>query len=108
MIDHINNIVVPSVNWVREDLQLAHDHAALTIYDVFKGQVTDAVTHLLEASNISVVRVPANCTDHLLPMHISLNKAVNDFLRHEFQVWYLEKVSAQLDKNPEGDLSQLA
>ena len=58
-------------------------------------------------TNILVVTVPANCTDRLQPMDISLNKAVKDFLRREFQVWYSEKLSAQLDENPEGDPSPI-
>ncbi len=36
-------------------------------------------------------------------MDISLNKAGKDFLRGEFQLWYSEKLSAQLDEELEGD-----
>ena len=59
-----------------------------------KGQLTPAIFSLLEANNIIVViiKVPANCTDQLQPMDLSVNKAVNDFLRNKFQIWYSQVV----------------
>ena len=32
--------------------------------------------------------VPANCTDCLQPLDVSVNKAVKAFLRSQFQDWY--------------------
>ena len=32
--------------------------------------------------------VPANCTDRLQPLDVSVNKAVKAFLRSQFQDWY--------------------
>ena len=32
--------------------------------------------------------VPANCTDCLQPLDVSVNKAVKAFLRNQFQDWY--------------------
>ncbi len=103
MLDYIKNVIVPYVIRVREELQLAPDHAALAIYAAFKGQLTDRVFQFLEENNILMVTVPANCTDCLQPMEISLNKSVKDFLRHEFQVWYSEKVIATLEEESEED-----
>ncbi len=105
MLDYIENVIVPYVIRVREQLQLAPDHAALTIYDAFKGQFTDGVFQLLEENNSLTVTLPANCTDRLQPMDISLNKSVKNFLRHEFEVWYSEKVIAALEEESEEDHS---
>ena len=93
VVDYINQIILPYVNCTREHLQLAPEHPALAIFDAFKGQLTDVVSSLLEENHILIVTVPANCTDRLQPMDISLNKAVKDFLRRKFQVWYSEKLS---------------
>ena len=97
MIEYVN------ARRVREDLNLSQDHPALAIYDSFKGQLTDEINELLETNSILDVTVPANCTDRLQPLDISLNKAVKDILRREFQVWYSEKLSIQLDDELEGD-----
>ena len=85
MVDYIHRIIVPYISHVREDLQLSPDHPALAIYNAFKGQLTGAVTDLLETNNILVVTVPANCTDRLHPMDISLNRAVKDFSDESFK-----------------------
>ena len=79
MKDYIVNIVVPYVTKKREDLRLPCDHHALVIYDKFKGQCTPAILQLLEENNIDVVFVPANCTDRLQPLDVSVNKAAKHF-----------------------------
>jgi len=63
-------------------------HTALAIYDEFKGQLTPAIFSLLETNNIMVVKVPENCTDRLQAMDLSVNKALKEFLRKIFQIWY--------------------
>lgn len=42
--------------------------------------------------------IPANCTDRLQPMDISVgvNKAAKDFIQQKFNEWYSEKVAEQL------------
>ena len=56
-------------------------HIALAIYDEFKGQLTPAIFLLFEANSITVVKVPANCTDRQQSMDLSVNKAVKEFQR---------------------------
>ena len=46
-----------------------------------------------------VVKVPANCTDRLQPMDLSINKSVKDFLRKKFMEWYSTQVMEKLSKN---------
>lgn len=83
---------------------LEDDHPALSIFDNFKGQITKDISQLLEDHNIHVVRLPANCTDRLQPMDLSVNKAAKDFLRLKFNQWYSEQVAEQLQ---DSDLDHL-
>ena len=66
------------------------------ILDNFQGQITEDVLQLLEDHNVHSVRFPANCTDRLQPMEISVNKAAKDFIRQKFNEWYSDKVAEQL------------
>ena len=51
---------------------------------------------MLDDNNIYVILIPANCTDRLQPLDISINKAVKDFLRSKFQEWFAKQVKSQL------------
>ncbi len=77
----------------RAELKLPSDQPALAIFDVFKGQQTESVLEMLEANNILVVSVPANCTDRLQPMDLSVNKSAKDFMRGKFRDWYSDQVT---------------
>ena len=63
------------------------------VYDKFKGQCTPAVLELLEENNIDVF-IPANCTDHLEPLDISVDKAAKSFMCDQFQGWYANRLAA--------------
>ena len=82
----------------RKELKLSSDQPALIIFDVFKGQQTEDITKLLEENNIRVVSVPANCTDRLQPMDLSVNKSVKEY---KFKDWYSMQVQNQLDEGKE-------
>ena len=58
------------------------------IYDTFLGQCTEAILHKLDANNVHVVIVPANCTGRLQPLDISVNKAAKEFVSKKFNSWY--------------------
>jgi len=79
MKEYIHKIILLYVSARREYLKLQPSHVALAIYDECKGQLTPAIISLFEANNIIVVKVPANCTDRLQPMDLSVNKAVKNF-----------------------------
>ncbi len=74
MIDYVNYIVIPYVRKTRQELGLDSQHPALIIFDYFKGQCTESVVKLLAENNILYVLVPANCTDRLQPLDLSVNK----------------------------------
>ena len=79
--DYIEKIILPYLRIKRQELDLAHDHHALCIFDNFKGQLTANVLQLLEENHLDIVFVPPNYTDRLQPLDLSVNKPAKDFLR---------------------------
>ena len=96
---YIEKIIVPFVSQNREALKLEKTHPALALFDCFRGQTTPDIIALLESHNIIVVQVPANCTDKLQPLDVSLNKPMKDEMKKRFQTWYAEEVQKQLQDN---------
>ena len=43
-----------------------------------------------------MVIIPANCTDRLQPLDLSINKTAKEFLQNVFQEWYATQVQYQL------------
>lgn len=101
MMEYIKSIILPYVERKRKELELSPDQPALAIFDVFKGQQTESVLKLLNENNVLVVCVPANCTDRLQPMDLSINKSVKEFMRRKFREWYSEQVQRQLSEGEE-------
>ena len=96
-IQYIRNIIIPYINNTRDGFK--DDTPALIIMDNFKGQVTSVVTNLLEENNIHVCLLPANTTDRLQPMDLTVNKPAKDFLKRCFGDWYAEQIRTQLEGN---------
>ena len=71
MLCYLEKIIVPFITKKREELNLARDHTALAIFDVFRGQRTERFLSALKEQHIDVVFVPANCTDHLQPLDLN-------------------------------------
>lgn len=84
--------MIPYISKKKEELRLPPDHPSLAIFDVFRGQCIESVCSLLQQNNIHFVTVPANTTDKLQPLDVSVNKPAKDFLREKFNTWYAEKV----------------
>ena len=99
----IHNIILPYLSETRSKLKLPPDHPALLLFDNFKGQCTEKLLRLLDSSNVSVILIPANCTDRLQPLDLSVNKAAKEFLHKAFQKWYALKVCAQLEGKAPAD-----
>ena len=95
------NFAIPFRDKIK--LKLSPDHPALLLFDNFKGQCTKKLLGLLDSSNVSVILIPANCTDRLQPLDISVNKAAKEFLRKAFQKWYALQVWAQLEGKAPAD-----
>ena len=99
MVQYIQKIILPYVSEVRGKLDLADDYPALVLFDVFKGQCTESVFKLLKENNIFYVMIPANCTDKIQPLDLSVNKPAKDFMKRKFQNWYGSKTCSQLEDN---------
>ena len=97
MNEYLLKIMVPYVARKKEELHLQEDHQALVIFDNFMAQCTEEVFKLTESHHISYALVPANCTDHLQPLDLSVNKPAKNFLQNKFQMWYSEQVASQLN-----------
>ena len=89
-----------------ERLQLGDDKPAVAIMDNVKGQITEAVTNLLETNTIHICLLPPNTTDLLQPMNIAVNKPAKDFLRGEFEQWYSEHVMKQKEGQDTTDIEK--
>ena len=48
-----------------------------------------------------MVLIPANCTNKLQPLDLSVNKAAKDFLRSKFQNWYAQQICSQIQGQAE-------
>ncbi len=49
-----------------------------------------------------MVIVPANSTDRLQPLDVSVNKSAKEFLRRQFQQWYSDQVCKQIKEGRSG------
>ena len=85
MMDYVERILAPYASNKRKLLKLPHDYPALEIFDHFSGQVMDTILKLLEENHLRYVMIPANCTDRLQPLDVSVNKAAKEFLRRQLQ-----------------------
>ena len=81
VIKHLQEIVIPCVNEERKKIGDAGQYARL-IWDVFRGQKTEAVTSLLQEQEILNEYVPNNMTDYFrVVLDLTVNKWVKDFMK---------------------------
>ena len=70
----------------------ADDYPALVLFNNFKAQCTPDFLSSLIQNNINVALIPPNCTDCMQPLDVSVNKAVKNQLRSQFQSCYAQQV----------------
>ena len=78
MIDYVKKLIIPYVERQCQHLGCNNDQSALVLFDAFRGQCVEGVFKELENNNIFYVLVPANCTDKLQPLDLSVNKPAKD------------------------------
>ena len=94
----IEEILKPYIKQVIKRDNLPIDQTALVIMDVSKGQVTRMVLDLYIEFNIVAVLVPANMTNHLQLLDLTVNGYVKRFMRAKFTSWYSSQLRRQLDE----------
>ena len=92
----IETIVKPYVVNKRQELKLAPTQKALMVWDVFRGQMTEAVKAKLLSMSIELVAVPANMTHFFQPLDLTVNGAAKKFTRNEFVTYYSSTVQKEL------------
>uniref|UniRef100_A0A1X7SZG6 DDE-1 domain-containing protein n=1 Tax=Amphimedon queenslandica TaxID=400682 RepID=A0A1X7SZG6_AMPQE len=95
-IDYIHKILLPYISNVRQSLSLSSNHTALVMFHGFKGQCTSTVLQLLSNNHIEIAIVPANLTDCLQPLDVSVTKSVKELLRREFSLWYSDQLCCKI------------
>jgi len=68
---------LPYIRIKRKELKLQANQHALLIFDKFKVQCTEKLLTRVDAHDVYAVMIPANCTDRLQPLDISVNKLDN-------------------------------
>ena len=93
---HLNEVVIPYVNEVRERLNNP-DQYALLIWDVFRGQTTDEVSLLLDDNKIVYEFVPNNMTADFQVLDLTVNGWFKDLMKMKFNDWFAEQLRVQLE-----------
>ena len=84
MLDYIDEIILPYINMMRKEIKLPSNHPALLLFDNFKVQCTETLLTCIDAHNLYVLLISANCSYRLQPLDASV-KPVKDFLHRKFQ-----------------------
>ena len=97
----LENIIIPYVEKRRVSVNLDFDHSAFLIMDVFKGQMTCAVTDLLNENHILLEKVPANLTYLSQPLNGQggPNGYVKRFMKKKFTFWFSDQVIRAFDED---------
>ena len=99
---YIHSIILP---YLSETIsKVPPDHPALLLFDNFKGQCTEKLLRLLDSSNLSVILIPANCTDKLQLLDLSINNPANEFLCKAFRIGMPYKCVLSLNRKPQQTL----
>ena len=67
------------------------------IIDVFPGQVTKPVINKMTENSIKLVKVPANMTQLLQPLDLSVNGAAKAYMKKRFTEWYSRCIIQELN-----------
>ena len=71
----LDETIIPYMKKERDMLQVAHDHPALLIADVFSGKMTKPVTDEMDDNYIKLVKIPPNMTHIFQLLDFTFNKA---------------------------------
>ena len=100
MIEYLDTVLIPYVVETRQELELADDHPALALFDVFAAHRSNEVLSKLRANNIHVhqIFVPASCKGELQPLDVGINGDFKQLMKDSFSRWYSDDVRAAMDE----------
>jgi len=87
MIEYIKLVNAPYMDDARKRSGLSLTHTALVILNHLKGKTTQKVINLLEEHHLMYALVPANYTNWLQPLDVSVNQSAKHFMRAKFEGW---------------------
>ena len=93
----IDEVINPYVVRKRVELKLAGTQKALVVWDVFKGQMTEAVKKKLSFYNIELVAVPTNITHFFQTLDLTVNGSAKKYMSKQFIIYYSSAVKQQLE-----------
>ena len=79
-------------------MKLEDNHKALLLFDIFKGQKTQAVIDLIDEYNCLSVFAPPNLTHIFQPLDLPINAKAKRFLNGKFEAWYSQQVTMPLNE----------
>lgn len=98
MVEYVGKVLVPYFTTVRRNLNLAHDHPALVILDVFAAHRTEAFLSKMKENHIWTRFIPGGCTGELQPLDVAVNDVFKKKLKDRFSTFYAKKVQESLEK----------
>ena len=98
VIEYLEKVVFPFIVDKCKERSLRDEQKAILVFDVFKGQKTERVQHLIADNNCVCVFVPANMTNYFQPLDLTVNGPAKQFLKGKFQEWYAREIAKQVDK----------
>ena len=97
----LQEIIIPYLEKQRNIENLAFDHPALSILDVFKGQLTEAVSNELKDHRIFTCQVPENMTHIFKPLDLTVNGGAKKFLQAKLTKRFAKKIDEGLKEGKE-------
>ena len=92
-----DELINPYLRRKRAELKFAKTQKAVVVWDIFRGQTTEAVKHKLSSHNIELVAVPANMTHFFQQLDLTVNGSAKNYMKKQFIVYYSSSVKQQLD-----------
>ena len=96
--EHLHKAIFPYIKRRKEELKLEDNHKALVLFDVFKGQKTQAVIDLIDEYNCLSVFAPPDLTHIFQPLDFAINAKAKRFLNEKSEAWYSQQVTMPLNE----------
>ncbi|KAK6167121.1 hypothetical protein SNE40_021220 [Patella caerulea] len=107
MLEYVEKVLIPSIDEIKDQMDLPVRQRALVICDVFRAHRCASVIDALTNARIEHVFVPAGCTGELQPMDLSVNGDFKKIMKDQFTEWYADQIAKDNTKTVELKLSTM-